>query len=384
MNTPQSPGRLAVVACIAALGALSGCAARPTASLPEDFEIIRSYGWDTSVADPEASWSPATNKVVARDAGGFVILLEGDTGTGRQRFASKERRETHHPVWINEQEVVFGPSANAERLPDGRVVPASEGLTVVTLNGATPLQKLLSKVGYRPRIGKDRIFAQVEDHIVTIDEFGGKEDFGPPGFFAEPQRDGDGVCWQETPVTEPDWWTGKPVRSNLVIRWSWRQVDQLPGGLEPRWTNSGGVVATVLRAEPASGQPWYEVGTDVVHIAGPKRAPVVVAHNARDASPHPTQPVIAVATPDGRIAIVSCDGTHRVDIAEGRHPQWSPDGTRLLVEEARSSAPPALPSLREEDRSRAAEAVARAPGNVDHQPKRLTVHVFKFNPGPRH
>ncbi|MBA2479362.1 MAG: hypothetical protein H0V44_01770 [Planctomycetes bacterium] len=372
----RSVAMVATILTAAGWVAIAGCASRAQVA-PKDFEVIRSYGFDAGV-DPQPSWSPESYRIVARDAGGFVVLQEVDGNKGRQKFTSSEKRETHHPVWINEQEVVFGPKANAERVPDGRVVPASDGLTVVTIGGLKPEQKLLTKVGYRPRVGQAHVFAQVEDRMDKIDEHGDIEDFGQ-GFFAEPQWTGEGVCWQETPVTEPDWWTGKPVRSNLVIRWNWRRTDVVPGGIQPRWTYDGGVVATVLRAEPGPGAAWDQGGTDVVFVGGPRQAPVVIARDAREPAPHPTKSVIAVATADNRIVLVSRDGSQRADIAAGRRPQWSFDGTRLLVEHVpEPAAAAAIPSMRPDDRERSAQG---REGNV--QAKRLTIYVLRIGPGTK-
>jgi hypothetical protein len=373
------PSGAAMAALVAAsVLACVGCSSPPHRAAPEEFQVIRTYGWDAAV-DPQAAWAPRSYRVVAREAGGFVILQEANSGKPREKFLSSEKRETHHPAWINEQEIVFGPAANALRLADGRVVPASDGLTVVTIGGLKPEQKQLSKVGYRPRVGQGHVFAQVEDRMDKIDATGEIEDFGQ-GFFAQPQPVGEGVCWQETPVSEPDWWTGKPVRSKLVIRWNWRRTDTVAGGSEARWSSDGGVAATVLRAEPAAGAAWDSAGTDVVFIPGPGKPAVVVAHDAREPAPHPTQPVIAVATADGRIVLVSRDGAHRVEVAEGRRPQWSHDGTRLMVEESRAPEPAAVPTVPADQHANTATAGAiygSRPGSSE-QTKRLTVYVFRF------
>ncbi len=354
--------RSSLIAVVALALAASSCSERPSAG-PEAFESIRQYGWDVPVGEPEAAWSPVSDRVVSRAQGGFLVLSE-DTGShAQQKFTSNENRETRFPAWINEDQVVFGPGKNAEKLSDGRVISSPEGLTVVTL-GKNPLQKQLAKFGYRPRVGQKHVFAQVGDKIVGIDELGDAREFGI-GFFAEPEAAGPGMAWQETPVYEEDFWTGKPVRSNLVIRWRPGQIDQIPGAVQPRWTSDGALTATVLRGDPQLQHAWWDAGTDVVLIPGRGKAPVIIAHDARDPAPHPIQPVVAVTTSDGKIALVSRDGAHRVEIAEGRHPAWNHDGTRLMIEE--NAGPTPLPTTIAKPKSGA----------------RLTVLVFAIHESPK-
>jgi hypothetical protein len=358
---------LALAAALAR--AMAGCGTRPQVVAPTDFSIIREYHLDADVVDAQPAWSPIDYRVLARSSNGFV-LLQGDDGPhAGDRYRSIEGRESHFPAWINAKQVVFGPSRNADVAADGRVMPTTQGLTVVTL-GRDPSQRQISKNGYRPRIGQGRIFAQFEDHILVIDERGGIEDFGR-GFFAEPQRVGEGVAWQETPVCEPDYWTGKPVRSNLIIRWHPGVVDQVTAGLQPAWTADGALAATVVRADPAPGRPWWKSGTDVIFMSHPGAVPLIIAHDARDAAPCPTQPVIAVSTNAGRVALVSRDGTTSVELCDGSHPQWSHDGTRLLVEPAPEDAPSGkLPTTRAQV---PAEGEAATPSSLK---ERMTVYVL--------
>ena len=46
-------------AAFIALGLLSGCAQPPRQITADDFQILRSYGWDTTLPDPQAIWNPA-------------------------------------------------------------------------------------------------------------------------------------------------------------------------------------------------------------------------------------------------------------------------------------------------------------------------------------
>jgi len=330
---------------LASLTAL-GChqAARVQApTVPADFSIIRSYGWDTEVVNPQPQWSPDDYRLVVRDASGFEILSGDDGTTPPDVYRSVEGRETFSPIWLDSDHVLFGPSHNVERLTDGRIVPDVQGLTRVLI-GSKPENKQFASVGYRPRLGHGRIFAQSEDHIVTIDALGHDEEFGP-GFYAEPERggastkEGEGVAWQETPVFETDWWTGKPVRSDLVIHWPKGQVDLLLAGVQPAWTSRGGLVATVLRADPTPGVSWWKAGTDVVSIAHPGASPLTVCHDAREPACHPHLPIIAVTTTAGEVVLCSEDGTQSKDLGPGSNPVWSFDGERLAVLDPTSDAP---------------------------------------------
>ena len=319
---------------------VAGCHPAPraqAATTPADFSIIRSYGWDTEVVDPQPQWSPDDYRLVVRDSGGFEILSGDDGSTPPDVYRSVEGRDTYFPIWLDSDHVLFGPSHNVERLTDGRVVPDVQGLTRVLI-GSRPENKQFASVGYHPRLGHGKIFAQSEDHIVTIDALGHDEEFGP-GFYAQPEAgrkgdadgSGEGVAWQETPVFETDWWTGKPVRSDLVIHWPKGQVDLLLAGVQPAWSGHGGLAATVLRADPVPGVSWWKAGTDVVYIAHPGAAPVTICHDAREPACDPRLPIIAVTTTAGEVLLCSQDGTQSKDLGPGSNPVWSFDGERLAV-----------------------------------------------------
>lgn len=360
---------LVLLPLAAALAALAACGTRDPVATPADVSIIRSYGWTPEVADPQPAWSPNDHRVAVRAANGLAILGGDDGVRAPEVYRSTERRETHGLAWINPEQVVFGPSRHVEKLPDGRVVPLVEGLTMVTL-GSTPVRRQLTRLGFRPRVGPGRIFAQAEDKILSITEDGGIEEFGP-GFFAEPQREGGAIAWQETPITETDHWTGRDGPGALVVRWKPGTADQLPRGVQPRWCHDGSLAATVVRATPPAAEPWWRIGTDVVRLAGPGATPVVVARDARDPAPHPTQPIIAVTGADGGAWLVSHDGTSSVRIADGCRPQWSFDGLRLLVEPAEAPAPTMTPTTAPRGDAPAAGA------------RRITVHVLAIKPQAR-
>ena len=326
----------------AATLALAACATRPVLD-PTGVSVIRTYRFPTNVPDPQPAWNPSSYVIVARTLGGFSLLQEGQ---GRQElFESTESRQTWYPQWLNRNQFVFGPMRNVSPVTDGRVVPATDGLTVVTLEDTglryNVRRDVLSAVGYRPRVADGLIYAQVESKQVVIDSQGKVSDAGE-GFFAEPQVGGTGVAWQETPIYETDRWTSHPARGQLFIRWRSGVVTVVPGGCQPHWTAAGGLVCTVLRGEPAVHGPWWTGGTDVWHIAGPDAAPVRVARDARSAAPHPHEPVIAVSDATAGVRLVSLrepQAPEQLLSATGSHPLWSHDGLRLLTIEQTEDRP---------------------------------------------
>ena len=328
-----------VPATLLVLGLLSGCGGPPPRQITaEDFQILRSYGWDTTVADPQAVWNPETYQVLARSSGGFVLL---DEGSGKQQyFASKTKHETSFPAWLNQRQFVFGPKDNVLTTTDGRVVPTSEGLSLVTLlesitGKEVPLApKSLTPFGYRPRVWGHNLVAASEDRIYVIDPFGAISEFGP-GFMPEPQRKGEGIAWLDRPVFEADHWIGGDTRrGNLMIRWRKDLTTTVPNGVEAAWTANGGLLTTVMRGEPVPGQPWWSGGTDIYYYANAKSAPVLVAADARAGAPHPKDDVCAAVGRSGALILCGYDGSFRHQLAVlGDAPSWSHDGRRLIVEE---------------------------------------------------
>ncbi len=124
------------------------------------------------------------------------------------------------------------------------------------------------------------------------------------------------------------------------MRWRPGAVDLIHAAVEPRWCADGSLLATVLRADPPAKGPWWKSGTDVVWLSGPGAAARLLAHDARDAAPHPTRALVAVASNAGRVLLVTRDGAKSVDFCAGCRPRWNFDGTRLLVQD-RPSDPPA-------------------------------------------
>ena len=322
----------ALLTALATYALLSGCGTQPRPVGLKEISELREYTWEATVPHPQAQWNPVSYQVVSRSIRGVALFAEG---IGKQTFlASQEGRESCHPCWINQQQFVFGPSTLMIIAPDGRPVSNNQGLTVVTL-GAAGDSRTITNRGYRPRIWNEFIVAQDEERIITIDQDGVIEDFAP-GFFAEPQRTGPGICWLDRPVTESDLWSGNSYqRGKLIIRWKRDVVTEIADAIEPRWTSSGGVVATRLLGEPKKGEAWWKAGTELVYIAGPKAKPVVIASNARTAAPHPLQPILAaVDSTNGALLLCDLLGSEPRRYADhGDHPQWSADGMRLMAEE---------------------------------------------------
>ena len=312
--------------------AMVSCA-RP-APRPDQVTVIRDYGWDTTVDEPQPAWNPASYQVVVRAAGGFAVL---DEGKGRQEyFLGQEHRSYAPPVWIDPRRFVVGSPTNVITTKDGRVVPAAQGVQIVTMRtGANADVRELGVVGYRPRPWQDQVVVQVEDKIMIYPPNGKLVEFGP-GFYAEPQRQGPGIAWQETPVYDRDHWTARPALSDLVIRWRRGAVTTIPRAVEPRWTAAGGVIAYQLdQAPPTDGKPWWEgVSCRLVHLKGEGGGLVVIGDDLLHADPHPAWPMLAANDREGRVVLVSLqDGSRRVLAEAGSFPQWSADGRRLLIQE---------------------------------------------------
>lgn len=320
--------RIALVAVLALV--LAACGRQTPA--PDRYTVLRTYGWETTVPDPQAEWNPTSYQVLSRAAGGFVLL---DEGSGQQQyFSSLEKRQMHDPAWLTGNQFVFGPESNVLRAEGGEVVPHPDGLHVVRLHNNRPIStRTLAAAGYRPRRWKDQVVAQVEERIQLIDDKGKAREF-TTGFRPIPQPDGDGICYLETPVFEPDLWTARPRLASLIVRWRPGTVTVVPRGVDATWTADGGVVVTVLAAEPPASGPWWSPGTELVHIPGPKAEPRTIATDLHAATAHPIDLTVAAVAADGRLVLVDLAGRpSRVLADQGERPRWSADGARLLVEE---------------------------------------------------
>ena len=302
-----------------------------------EFRSVRVLDWSTTVPDPEAEWNPDSYTIVARSVQGLMVVTEGLGGS--RFFASpdgitaKDDRAIHEPQWLTDGAVIFGGNPTLSREDDGRILLPGLGLKVASFNRSGISQvRDFAEHAYRPRIWGHKIVACIENRIIVYDKQGKHEIFAE-GFLPEPQRDGDGIMWQETPVFTPDWWTGTEGVGSLVIRWEPGKVDLIERAVEARWTAAGGVVATVIRGQPGEA-PWFTPGTDVVHISGPGAKPEVILPGGRNPEPHPLHRVVAASNERGELVLFDLDGSDVRVIAErGRRLRWSYDGRRLLAQE---------------------------------------------------
>jgi hypothetical protein len=319
---------------------LAGCggtgAARPQAPAPLPLSALvplRTLTWAIETDEPQPAWHPSANRVVvANQGGGFTILEDGRPPAD---FGADDKRYFGHPRWIDGERIVFGARDNVVRTGEGRVVPSADGLTEITVGATVTDRRQLWTGGWRPRVGPDAVWTQFADMIVRVPFSGDAEEFGP-GFLPEPQADGPGVCWQETPITTPDLWTQHTGAGALVVRWKPGVVTTYPRCLQARWVaGGGGLVVTRLKGEPptpAQG-PWWKPGTEVLHIAGPEAAPRLVLDDARDPDPNPAFALVAARSAQGPIQVATLDGSDATAVAEaGERPLWNCDGTRLLYQ----------------------------------------------------
>lgn len=330
------------IALLAAVLLLAACAGR--APLESQLKPIRTYGWQASVVDPAPEWRPGSQTILVRSLGGFSLLEEG--GRGETRYPAENRSESHLPRWLNPDQFVYGPAYNARRGGDGTVTTPSEGLTVVTLGEGRAERTKLADRGYRPvPAGKGLVLAQEANRILFIDSRGQVEEFGE-GFDAEPQYDGPGLCWRDTPAFETDWWTGRPGPGAMHVRWERGRVDDLGDAVQAAWTRHGEVLYTTRRGQPAAGQPWWAGGTDIMRLSGPGGEPVLVRRGAYDPQPHPVADLLAWSGDDGGVYIgtIRADGWSERVAEAGSRPRWSPDGLRLcwLAPPAKGSQIPSI------------------------------------------
>jgi hypothetical protein len=303
----------------------------------QDFQLVRTYEFNCIVPDPQPQWNPDDDMVLVRWRGGFALLAEGHGN--QQYFLSTDKRNIWRPVWINRMQFAYGPKKNVEVLPDARVVPSSEGLSVVSLRESETgkdyalTSKNLTSSGNLPRVWDKNLVAQLEDRIQIIDPFGKVSEFGP-GFYAEPQRHGPGIAYLERPVLDVDYWSGATSKlGKLIIRWRPDLQSEVDNALEPRWTADGFIATTVLKHDPVSGQPWWDSGADIYLVRNATAKPELVATGAHSAAPNPRYSVLAGVTNHGDVMLYDY-GAHaqRLIAHNASDPQWSHDGTRLLCQ----------------------------------------------------
>ncbi len=316
------PGVLALIAC--------GGQGERLAIDPATVTVLRSTTpIAANIAEPEPVWNPLRQVLAMRTQTGFALAEEGMRPVFLE---ANDRRTTAGPQWLDAGRLVFGPAANVVPTPGGRLVPSTDGLSVIDLDGSkVEARRDLAKSGYRPRVGHLGVFAQVEDRIIRVQPGREPEDF-VRGFFAEPQPDGGGVAWTTVPVFEPDHWTGQPAPGAMVIRWRPGVSDEHPGLVQPRWS-AGRIYATRLGAIPAGVQGRHAIldrtPCDIVLLTGPGAAPRTVLANAHSPAPHPTAELFAAIGRDGALLLASSDGRSTRLAEVGRDPAWSHDGRRL-------------------------------------------------------
>jgi len=298
-----------------------------------ELKVVRSYGWDATVEDPQPAWNPETYEVVARSAQGIAVLQEG---RDRQRyFKAESGRDYHDPQWLTRTRLLLSPPSAIERDDDGRPILPSDGLDVVevTRQGLKNLDTLVER-GYRaqPWRGREGMVAQWGEEILLVGAEGEAELF-EMGFDPAPQPGGTGFAWRDRPLHREDLWSGREGVGDLFVRWDDGQVTTIHLGAQPSWTAGGGIVATVLGGELSEEHPFGGNGAQVVHLAGPDAEFSVVMAGAHSPAAHPKADLVALRDHEGGLRITNLDGVEELVVSEGPGgpPLWSADGRRLLT-----------------------------------------------------
>lgn len=295
----------------------------------DDLVILRDYELRTGDADPQATWSPSGRWILARSQRSLLVMREG----ALRRHRLTAGRRAGWATWINNNNVIMGPDEWFIETPDGHIVPPSEGLVVFTFDITEGLidEREFGEGGWRPRPWGDDIIVQLRNMIFRYDHRGEGELYDE-GFFPVPQRHGESIAIQTTPMIRSDLWTGKKGLGDLLIRWSAGENQLVRGLVEAHWMPDGGLLATRLAALPEDVEHWWRVGTDLVEVAGPGAEPRVIHPGGRDGDPHPFLPLVALVGADERVRVVDRAGAGERILCAGRRPRWSPDGRQLMVE----------------------------------------------------
>lgn len=329
------------------LAAVAGCTRSEIAGVParltpvepqsvdiDAISVLRDFTVAATVAEPQAEWAPGSYLMVARSVRGLMLIREG---FGTTAYRTDDASSPYEPrFWPAERALVFGPEPGVTHDPaTGRISIPASGLQSTAFTGETLERPVtLTEQGYRPRPWGRRVVYCIEDQILLTDADGEEEPF-VAGFLPEPQPGGPGIAWQSAPVFRYDHWTGTDGNGELIVRWRAGQVDILPDAAHPRWTPWGGLVFTRLRGPLDDHDPWYAVGTDLMHLPGPGAEPVLLMRDAHLGQPHPRAPIAAALGNDGRVHLVHlATGLSRPFIDRGSRPRWSDDGRRLLLQEA--------------------------------------------------
>lgn len=330
MPTMQRSGLL--LALILLVVGCGGPRQRPPVDL-DGITLLRDYGWDMALAEPQAVWHPTSYRLLARRASGLELL---DEGQQRQVVKTPDATKVVDPQWLDEERFVYGPHPFPTVGEDGRLLLPNYGLMIGrTEQGYFKHIEPLTSAGYRPRPWRyGRIVFSLNDQIRLVD-WRGREEPYDRGFSPEPQPGRTGIAFQTVPLEQTDHWTGQERPGALVVRWRPGAVQTFPGGHDPVWVpGDGGLVYTLTReltAAEADGV-WR---SSIMHVAGPDAQPELVHGGANQPAVHPTRDLIACRDADGRIVLtaLSGGGAIRVISDSGYEPAWSFDGKRLLVRE---------------------------------------------------
>ena len=319
---------LSIVACTQAQRPSPGSAG------PQDFIPVRNHGWLTGLQEPQADWHPDSRQIVSRARNGLALYREGQQNA--RVFTYEDGRQPWDPYWLNHREIVFGPRPEVSRDDQSRIVLPRDGLMITTQNSDRSLgePRPLSDIGYRPRPWPGQgILASAGDAIHLFSPRGQRRLY-EAGFDPQPDPLGPALAWRDTPATGADFWTGIEGHGSYLVRWGPGQVSQVSGGMEAAWAPWGGIFITVIPAE-ADKAAWRQGPTSLVYLSGPDAVPQQIAEDVHSPHVHPSQPVVAVVSRDGRVLIIGMDGSQgpRGVSDAGTRPRWSPDGTRLLYEE---------------------------------------------------
>ena len=299
---------------------------------PEQVINLRNYKWDLDVAAAEATWHPEKYLILARSAGGVILLREGRGG--RRVFTNNDGTEARELQWLDDRHFIFGPDPVLKQAPTGEVLLPNYGLRIGEVDGMElGRTTVLTTSGYRPRIWNDQIVMSEGESLYAVTQ-SGRKNLIDIGFFPEPQRYGPGIAYQVSPVLHQDYWTSHTGVGELVVQWNKEQIDVFAGGVQPSWTRNGGLVYTALLQAPKDYQ-ITSVPRNLMYAAGPEQKPILLAVGGHSAAAHPVEALVAFVDSQQRIAVASYDGlgSPKIIAANGRNPKWSPDGFRLLVEE---------------------------------------------------
>lgn len=300
----------------------------------EDFQIFRDYRLPTEDPDPQPAWSPSDYRIFVCSKQGLGIL---DEGSGNQRFYNTtDASRIGWPTWLDDERIVVGSPEFMVKTDEGEITQSHVKVRMIKSNAFK-----LEEVGfigdinaYYTRAWNDaELLAQKGESIIKIKALSGDWEEYDLGFFAEPQRDGSGVCYTTVPIIATDYWTGKTDNGDLIVRWREGLTHIFPNCFQARWCADGGIVATRLKDTIPKHADWHSVDTDVVYIAPESDKLRVIKEHAHSPAPNPVCPIVACVGRAGYLYLANLKTDGDVELVpEGDRPQWSHDGERLLTE----------------------------------------------------